>query len=419
MENQLCKGMQDLLPDDMLRFRHVENAFRTCCLEWGYQEVRTPTLEYLHSFTATGTLTPSMLSKVYSFLDWDGWSGERVVLRPDGTIPVARLYISNLSEQGIARLFYVTNIFAFEETGRENRERWQCGVELLGSAAAMADAEIILLAGEILHNLGLNNFELQLSHAGLIKALIKELKLDPAEEAKVMSKVLDGDWQALMEAKSAHPELDQLLYLLLNLRGESSSFLRNARVLSRQVSQGFRAELEDFIDITTLLDSLGCNYKIDIKAVRSFEYYTGLCFQWLSDGEKIGGGGRYDNLIPLMGGKDIPARGFALYVDPIMKLLPSANKEENEPEILIKADETSPETAKMCFSLTQSLHNAGYTTLLDFTHQVISDYRWTILVSEKRSFPFAIIDRKRGQQQNAASLAEILAALKERKDKFL
>ena len=98
MENQKCKGMRDLLPNDMICFRHIEDAFRTCCLKYGYQEVRTPTLEYLHLFTATGTLTPSMLGKVYSFLDWNGWSGERVVLRPDGTIPIARLYINNLSE---------------------------------------------------------------------------------------------------------------------------------------------------------------------------------------------------------------------------------------------------------------------------------------------------------------------------------
>ncbi len=132
MQNQRCKGMQDLLSKDMLRFRHIEDVFRACCLGWNYQEVRTPTLEYLHLFTATGTLTPSKLGKVYSFLDWDGWSGERVVLRPDGTIPVARLYIDNLSGQELTRLFYVTNIFAFEETGRESRERWQCGAEFLG-----------------------------------------------------------------------------------------------------------------------------------------------------------------------------------------------------------------------------------------------------------------------------------------------
>src|SRR4030066_201489 len=132
MKNQKCKGMQDLLPGDMVRFRRIEDTFRTCCGNWGYREVRTPTLEYLYLFTAAGTLTPGMLSKVYSFLDWDGWSGERVVLRPDGTIPVARLYIDSLDKAELAKLFYVTNIFIFEETGTANREKWQGGVGVIG-----------------------------------------------------------------------------------------------------------------------------------------------------------------------------------------------------------------------------------------------------------------------------------------------
>ncbi len=128
-----CKGCSDLNPEDMEKFRFIEDIFRWSCHKWGYKEVRTPTLEYLNLFTSTGTLTPEMLGKVYSFLDWDGWSGERVVLRPDGTIPVARLYIDSLAEKGIARLFYVTNVFAFEPTGTKSRERWQCGAELMGT----------------------------------------------------------------------------------------------------------------------------------------------------------------------------------------------------------------------------------------------------------------------------------------------
>ncbi len=93
MRVQRCKGTRDLSPAEMSRFRLIEGAFRDCCLAGGYREVRTPTLEYLHLFTSTGTLTPGTLGKVYSFLDWDGWSGERVVLRPDATIPVARAYV--------------------------------------------------------------------------------------------------------------------------------------------------------------------------------------------------------------------------------------------------------------------------------------------------------------------------------------
>ena len=139
----------------MARFRHIEKVFRSCCLGWGYKEIRTPTLEYLHLFTSTGTLTPNMLSRVYSFLDWDGWSGERVVLRPDGTIPAARLYFENLPQVRPAKLFYVENVFSYEETGRESRERWQCGAEIIGSARPLADVELIMLALETLGQLGI------------------------------------------------------------------------------------------------------------------------------------------------------------------------------------------------------------------------------------------------------------------------
>lgn len=410
MENQKCKGMQDLLPDDMLRFRHVEDAFRSCCIKYGYQEVRTPTLEYLRLFTATGTLTPSMLSRVYSFLDWNGWSGERVVLRPDGTIPIARLYINNLSEHKTTKLCYVTNIFAFEETGRENRECWQCGAEFLGGTKLAADAEIISLVREVTHKLGIKDIKLQLSHAGLVKALIKELKLGPAEEAKVTSHILDGDWQALIKAKSPASGLDKLLSPLLSSKGKTSGFLQNARALYHQASPDFKSSVEDFINITTLLDSLGYEYEIDITAIRGFEYYTGVCFRLQTNGEKIAGGGRYDDLIPLMSGKNIPACGFALYIDPIMKLLPPESKESSESKILISGEESTPEIARNCFTLAQSLREAKYTAEIDFTKQESSDCRWVISVSNK-PFPFTLLDCKQKQQRKVASASEILNIL--------
>ncbi|MCL0090074.1 ATP phosphoribosyltransferase regulatory subunit [Dehalococcoidia bacterium] len=157
-----CKGAQDLLPRDMARFHRIDEVFRSCCLAWGYGEIRTPTLEYLQLFTAAGTLSPSMLGRVYSFLDWDGWSGERVVLRPEGTIPSARLYVDNLSNMPVARLCYVENMFSFEGSGQESRERWQCGVELIGGSVATpaatlirGDSELIMLGLEILQKLGL------------------------------------------------------------------------------------------------------------------------------------------------------------------------------------------------------------------------------------------------------------------------
>jgi histidyl-tRNA synthetase len=409
MKNQKCKGMRDLLPEDMLRFRRIEDVFRTCCRKWGYQEVRTPTLEYLHLFTAVGTLTPSMLSKVYSFLDWDGWSGERVVLRPDGTIPVARLYIDSLGGQELARLFYVTNIFAFEGTGRENRERWQCGAEFFGGTKTAPDVEIILLAEEVIRRLGISNVRLQLSHAGLVKALLKEFKLGPAEEARMTDRILEGNWQALTKAKSPSPEADRLMAALLGLKGESSSFLYNIRASFPKASQDFRASLEDLINVTTLLDNLGCSYKIDIAAMHGFEYYTGICFQFLAGGQKIGGGGRYDSLVPFMNGDEIPACGFAFYVDPIMKLLPLEKEKKSKSGILVKGKESTAEVVKTCFTVAEALRDGGYPTELGFTGREESNYRWVLLVSGTETAPFVLTDCIQGRPQYiGASVTEIL-----------
>jgi len=410
MKNQKCKGMQDLLPEDMLRFRRIEDVFRTCCRNWCYQEVRTPTLEYLYLFTATGTLTPSMLSKVYSFLDWDGWSGERVVLRPDGTIPVARLYIDNLSGQELARLFYVTNIFAFEGTGKENRERWQCGAEFFGSTKLAPDVEIILLAEEVIRRLGIRNVGLQLSHAGLVKALLKELKLSPGEEAKMANRLLEGNWQALTRAKSTNSETDRLIAALLGLKGKSSSFLHNIKASFPKASQDFKSSLKDLINVTTVLDNLGCSYKIDITAIHGFEYYTGVCFQFLAAGEKIGGGGRYNNLVPLMNGEDIPACGFALYVDPIMKVLPLGKEKRGEPEILVKGKELTPEIVEMCFTVAESLRDAGHVVELHTGGQRLTDLRWTLDIQKKAPL-FILSDRVKNRKFEVQTVNEVLALL--------
>jgi histidyl-tRNA synthetase len=354
-----------------------------------------------------------MLSKVYSFLDWDGWSGERVVLRPDGTIPVARLYIDNLSGQESARLFYVTNIFAFEGTGKKNRERWQCGAEFFGGAKFAPDVEIILLAEEVIRKLGMKDVKLQLSHAGLVKALLKEFKLSPAEEAKMTDRILEGDWEALTRARSTNPEMERLMAALLGLKGKSSSFLRNVRASFPKASQDFKSSLEDFLSIATLLDNLGCSYEIDIATMHGFEYYTGICFQFVVGGEKMGGGGRYDKLVPFMDGGDVPACGFALYVDPVVPLLALEKGKKGKSGILVKGRELTPEIAKTCFTVAEFLRDAGYLVAIEFMGRAESDYGWVVSVSGKEPSRFVLKDCIQKRRREVASVAEILEVVSE------
>jgi len=413
MKVQRCKGTRDLSPEEMTRFRLIEGAFRNCCLKWGYEEVRTPTLEYLHLFTSTGTLTPSRLNKVYSFLDWDGWSGERVVLRPDGTIPVARLYIDSMEEKELAKLFYVANVFMFEETGKETRERWQCGVELIGMSSAIADVELIVLALEVLKRLGLNDIGLRLSHAGLIRALLAKLRLSPGEQTRLFDQILDGGVEALARVKLGEPEQRRALASLLDLKGKSSGFLKNLKTLFPLSLTELAPPLDDFINIVDLLEALGCDYQIDLASGRGFEYYTGVIFQLFMGEENIGGGGRYDALIPLMGGRDIPASGFALYLDRLMNLVkPETLTKPLAQRILIRV---KPETMKEGFSIAGRLREARYVAELHLGGQEPANLRWTLNVQNKAPL-FVLTDQVKHRKFETQTADEVLKLLEEGED---
>ena len=412
MRIQRCKGTRDLSPDEMARFRFIEEAFRERCLRWGYQEVRTPTIEYLHLFTSAGTLTPSMLGKVYSFLDWDGWSGERVVLRPDGTIPIARLYIDTMAGKGLARLFYVTNTFIFEETGKKTRERWQSGTELIGVNTPAGDAELIVLALEILNSLKLKNVTLRLSHAGLIKALLEKLGLNPEEQAKVFDRILDGDTKALAGLGADRPELSGILFPLLSLKGHSAGFLKNLKAISTRSLPEFEPYLNNFIDVVGILEALGYKYQIDIASGAGFEYYTGIIFQLYSGREKIGGGGRYDALIPAMGGGDVPASGFALYIDRLMNLIePVTSRQPVGQSVLVGSE--GDVGINEAFSIASRLRNAGYTVEIDLGNREPADTRWLLDIQGK-SPKYRLRDTVESSQTEAQTADEILAIIEEK-----
>ncbi len=400
------KGSKDLLSEDMASFRLIESAFRETCLSWGYQEVRTPIIEYLHLFTSVGTLTPGMLRRVYSFLDWDGWSGEREVLRPDGTIPSARLYIDNLQDRGLARLFYIANIFVYDGTGREARERWQGGMELLGSGKPLAEVELMQMALAVLSRLKVGPVKVRLSHAGLIKAYLDELGLNQGESSRLLERFLDGDESALGTAVGK-PEVRKSLSLLLRLKGKKHGFLKNLEASLGPVSSALRDNLRNFTRVAELLDALKQPYEIDVASGKDFEYYTGIIFQFFLGDKKIGGGGRYDELVPLLGGKKRPAAGFALYIGRVMDYV---KPEVPGPSVLVEIESEDPEVVRRAFESLRLIQGEGYAAELGLEGRSrlrSAQSRWRLLVRRKSPF-FVLTDRRIGTRSRAASAAELL-----------
>ncbi len=405
-----------MLPADMKLFRHAEGVFTGLCRQWGYQEIRTPVLEYLHLFTAAGTLTPAKLSQTYSFLDWDGWSGERVVLRPDSTIPAARLYIDNLDSQEKARLYYVQNVFTFEATGRENREKWQCGAEFIGGSGPAADAEIVFMAGDILKALEIDGVEIQLSHAGLIKALLGQIEPDPSRQAELFDRILDGNTDGIRLENGAGSGLGKILDLIFNYSGRAQGFLKNVKAIALASLPALRQPLDDFIAVVDLLAPLNGGFTLNIASGRGFEYYTGTMVQFTSGGVRVGGGGRYDDLVSLTGGRRMPACGFALYLDRLAGLLKSPPISPDRRTVTVAAGNASPALVAAGIGLCRSLHNRGYQAVFEVSGEgsAALGYYIVLLTEQNDRLSYALVEKGRQPVANFDSPEGLLKELADR-----
>ena len=362
-------GMRDMLPADMERFRLIESAFRTACLGWGYREVRTPTIERLHLFTAAGILSPQMLERVYSFLDWDGWSGERVVLRPDSTIGVARLYVEKLKDSRVAKLFYVQNVLRFSE-GDDSREDWQCGAELIGDTYPLGDLELILIACEVLQRLGLNP-EIKLSDPGILRAVFSRAGYDQTEQLSMYDRVLDGDASAFSEVLDRLPESTGAGLQLLSMEGDGPAFLNNLRSVLEPAIPDVAPVISELATIADVLTGIGQTPKIAPALVRDFEYYTGPVFHLFVGDTKVANGGRYDALVSQVGGPDVPASGFALEMEPLAALL-SADDSGARPAVAIRSAGRNGADVGAVFSLARALREAGVAVHLVGAHDRVS-----------------------------------------------
>jgi histidyl-tRNA synthetase len=410
-ESQRCRGMRDLLPADMARFRQVEAAFRDVCLAWGYQEVRTPTIEHLHLFTAAGTLSPHMLGRVYSFLDWDGWSGERVVLRPEATIGAARLFMEHMGGAKLAKLFYVQNVFRFAAAD-ESREGWQCGVELLGDTQPRGDVELILLGRQVLERLGLAPVEVRLSHPGIVQAVLAQAGLEPADQVRTYDRILDGDVSVVDELEGRLSGLGAPLRLLLEGEGSGSAYLANVRSTFGPALPGLASPLDELSVVTETLAALGVRCRVATAAVGSFEYYTGPVFQFAVNDDAVGSGGRYDGLIALVGGPSLPASGFALDADKLAALLPASEAAASNQAVTVQPASRGPTELASAFAAADALRRVGLWAEVALVGGRVPAWRWRVTVEAKgEGVTFVLYDGSTRQHRSLADLDGLVAAL--------
>jgi histidyl-tRNA synthetase len=252
--------------------------------------------------------------------------------------------------------------------------------------------------------LGLENIELRLSHSGVIRGIVGQLGLDKDEEAKLLVQLLEGNRSALADIKARDGNSERLLSLL-NGGGRKSGFLANLKTVIPAANAELKAGIDDFARLCKLLDTVGIRYTIDLGVAPGFEYYTGVCFQFWLSGKKVGGGGRYDRLVPLMGGGEVPACGFAIYMDPLIGQLKPKTRKRADQGVLVRGSGTATESVRTCFELARSLRNAGYVAELDFSGREESGWQWSVTVPASGS-PLMVTNRTLKKQKEAKSVAE-------------
>ena len=311
---QAVKGMNDILPPESARWEWFEQVVRDLMHRYGYLNIRTPIVEPTPLFVrGLGEVTDIVEKEMYSFVD--SLNGDPLSLRPEATAGVVRAVNEHsMLYDGGKRLFYIGPMFRHERPQRGRyRQFHQVGVEALGFGGPDVDAETILIARSLWRELGLTDVRLELNSLGQAAersahraALVAYLErhgdmLDADARRRLHSnplRILDSKNPTMQPLIDAAPKLMDYL-------GEPS--------------------LKHFDALCAVLDAVGQPYRINPRLVRGMDYYNLTVFEWVSN--RLGaqgtvcGGGRYDGLIELIGGKPAPAVGWGMGIERVLDLL--------------------------------------------------------------------------------------------------
>tara|TARA_A100001015_G_scaffold311590_1_gene415138 strand:- start:1463 stop:2722 length:1260 start_codon:yes stop_codon:yes gene_type:complete len=314
MKYTLPRGTKDIIPDEINYWHHVEEVAREIFSLYNYNEIRTPIFESTDLFNRVmGEESDIIKKEMYSFKDK---GGRDISLRPEGTAPVARAYISNNLNRnsGETKLFYQGPMFRYErpQAGRY-RQFHQMGVERINCKHPYADAAVIAMSYHLFSELGLKNIKILVNTVG-------SETCRPVLEARI-KQFLANNLRNLPE--HLHEKFEKNPLKILDSKDPSiETYLSGLPDLREALSQSSR---DHFNLVLEYLDNLNIPFEYSSKIVRGLDYYTETVFEVVSEDlgaqSSICGGGRYNNLIKSIGGKDVPAVGFAFGVERVVMLL--------------------------------------------------------------------------------------------------
>ena len=315
------EGVQDILFDECALKRNIEVKLRGLYRSYGYFEVETPTIEFYDVFSSDTGLIPQ--ETMFKFFDQQG---RILVLRPDITVPVARISASKYREMPYPMRFsYIGNVFRYNDYGGgKQNEFTQAGVEVLGVSTSEADAEVIAIAINALIASGLEDFKLDIGQVEFFNGLMDETKLEDEEIDRLKVMIDRKDYvgvEELLDKCDIRADLKKLIIDLPALFGSADVI---ERVEALALNKRSLDALENIRQVLDILDDygLGKYVSVDLGMLKGLNYDTGIIFRGFTYGIgfPILTGGRYDRLVEEFG-RQCPATGFSMGVNMIMMAL--------------------------------------------------------------------------------------------------
>jgi histidyl-tRNA synthetase len=365
--------------------RDIEGRMREGVRRWGYREICTPEFEELELFTVRSG--EGIIQEMYVFEDK---GGRMMALRPELTAPVLRMYVNEgRTLPKPLRWYYFADCFRYErpQKGRY-RQFWQFGIELIGVDSALAEAEVILLAEEILSASGIS-FSIHVGHLALMRSLLSGM---PEQEQKKIRMFLDKKDLAGLRDYLSPKGMDDLYTSLTSL------------VSCRNLQQVFEItgnlpEKERIEELFSILNQSGIPYTLDPGIARGLDYYTGMVFEIFAENlgteNQVLGGGTY-RLAHLFGGEDTPSCGFAIGFDRVMV----ARGVKAPPQRVSAGIAHTKEGREWALRVASEFRSAGVRTELDLSGRSIGQQ----LSHIAKSADYALII---GQRENIQQMVTI------------
>lgn len=361
-------GTRDFLPNEAIVKRQIEDSVANIFSKWGYEEIVSPTFEFLETLTIGNN--DEVQQNMFKFFDKDN---RTLGLRYDMTTPIARVASTRLGDiKKPLKLSYIANVFRYEQAqmGRQC-EFYQAGVELMGVFEASADAEVVALSIETLRKAGLENFQISLGQIEFINGIMEETGLSKEKQEMLKEAMVKRDLVSFneeIENSGLSIKHQEALKQLPLLHGREEVLVKAKNMVDNEKSKKALANLQE---IFALLKVYGVEQYIsfDLGIIRDFDYYTGMVFEAYTQGLgfPLCGGGRYDKMLKTFG-NDCPATGFALGIERIMLALErqKINYQVDNKNVYVAWSEGNLVKA---ISETKNLRTEGFTVELAFVAQ--------------------------------------------------